>query len=236
VSDFRAVLLDGLGTLLRLHPPAPLLRRELAGRFGLRFSLAEAEAALAAEILFYRAHMLEGRDRAALAILRRRAAGALRAELPPAGRDLPLGPLTEALMASLRFSPFPDVPPALRALRRRGLRLVAVSNWDVSLHDRLAEAGLRPLLHGALTSAELGVAKPNPALFRHALTLAGVPAAAAIHVGDTPSEDVVGARAAGVRAVLLRRGGVAAQTDAPTIATLHDLPALVHGRLPSSVQ
>ena len=56
---------------------------------------------------------------------------------------------------------------------RRGIRLVVVSNWDVSLHERLAETGLAPLLDGAVASAELGAAKPDPAIFARGLELAG---------------------------------------------------------------
>ena len=52
---------------------------------------------------------------------------------------------------------------ARRAGARAGLRLVVVSNWDVSLHEVLARTGLTPLLDGAVTSAEVGAAKPDPA-------------------------------------------------------------------------
>ena len=66
------------------------------------------------------------------------------------------------------------MPGTLRELRRRGIRLVVVSNWDVSLHERLAETGLAPLLDGAVASAELGAAKPDPAIFARGLEIAGV--------------------------------------------------------------
>jgi putative hydrolase of the HAD superfamily len=92
-------------------------------------------------------------------------------------------------------------------MRAAGLRLVVVSNWDVSLHDRLAETGLASLVDGAIASAELGVAKPDPAVFAHALTMAGVPPSEAVHIGDSPAEDVEGARAAGIAPVLLVRDG-----------------------------
>jgi putative hydrolase of the HAD superfamily len=101
------------------------------------------------------------------------------------------------------------VPRALDRLRRAGLRRVVVSNWDVSLHGVLCRTGLRRLLSGAITSAELGAGKPSPAPFRHALTLAGVPARDAVMVGNSVAEDVEGARAAGVEAILLVRDGAA---------------------------
>ena len=60
-----------------------------------------------------------------------------------------------------------------------------VSNWDVSLHERLDELGLAPLLDGAVASAELGAAKPDPAIFAHALALAGAEPERAWHAGDS---------------------------------------------------
>ena len=123
-----AILLDALGTLVALEPPAPRLRIELLERFGLKVSEADAARAIAAEIAYYRAHLDEGRDEAALRALRRRCAEVLRSALPDPASRLELDPLVEALLASLRFSAFPDVRPALESLRESGRRLVVVSN------------------------------------------------------------------------------------------------------------
>ena len=110
-------------------------------------------------------------------------------------------------------------------------RLVVVSNWDASLHERLEETGLAPLVDGAIASAELGHAKPDGAIFAHALGLAGTPAAAALHAGDSPDADVEGALAAGLRAVLVARDGAArAPAGVPVVSSLAELPALC--RLP----
>jgi putative hydrolase of the HAD superfamily len=223
----RALTLDALGTLLELEPPVEPLRRELRERFGVEVSADEAAAALRAEIAFYRAHHDEASDRERLADLRSRAAGALRDALPAACAELPLAPLADALLAALRFRPFPEVPAVLCAARAGGVRLVVVSNWDVSLHDVLAETGLAPLLDGVVTSAELGSAKPARAIFARGLELAGVEAAEAIHVGDSVEHDVAGARAAGIEPLLVVRDGAAPPGDAPagvrTIPTLRPL-------------
>src|SRR3984885_13771953 len=127
-----AILLDALGTLVALEPPAPRLRAELARRFGLEVSEERAARAIGGEIAYYRAHLDEGRDQAGLAALRRRCAGVLRAELPAAGLELELDPLVDALLASLRFTAFADVRPALIAARAGGQRLRGVSNWGVA--------------------------------------------------------------------------------------------------------
>jgi putative hydrolase of the HAD superfamily len=220
----KALLLDALGTLVELEPPVEPLRRELRERCGLEVSAAEAGAALRAEIAFYRAHHDEASDRARLADLRRRSAVALRRALPPAAAALPLAPLTEALLAALRFRAFDEVPEVLRAARARGVRLVVVSNWDVSLRDVLEETELAPLLDGVVTSAELGSAKPAGVIFARGLELAAVAAAEAIHVGDSVEHDVAGALAAGIEPLLVVRDG--APPDVPPPAGVRAIPSL----------
>jgi putative hydrolase of the HAD superfamily len=216
-----AVLLDALGTLLELQPPAPALQRELEARFGLSIDQATAERAMRAEIDYYRLHHLEGRDRDSLAELRRRCAGVLGQAL--GGSALPPEELEPAMLASLRFAPFPEVPGAIDALRSRGARLVVVSNWDCSLPDALRAAGLAGRLDATITSAQTGAAKPDGAIFGAALAAAGVAASAAIHVGDSLREDVEGARAAGVEPILLLRDARAAPAGVRSIRSLDEL-------------
>ena len=218
----RAVLLDALGTLLELEPPAPRLRTELLRRFDVRIGETDAQRAIGAEIAYYRAHLDEGRDPVALAALRSRCAEALREGLPDDERIAAIdnAALTGALLASLRFEPFADVRPALAAARAAGRRLVVVSNWDVSLNDVLDRLGLSQMLDGVVTSAEFGVRKPAPEIFDHALALAGVAAHDAIHIGDSLAEDVAGARAAGIEAVLIKRDGDPGPPGVRTITTL----------------
>jgi putative hydrolase of the HAD superfamily len=228
----RAVFLDALGTLLELEPPAPKLRAELAGR-GVAISEAEADAALRAEIAYYRAHHDQATDAAALDDLRDRCAEVLRAALPPHARGV--GDLRAAMLASLRFRPYAEVPDVLRALRAVRLRLIVVSNWDVSLHEVLAQTRLAPLVDGAVSSAEAHAAKPDPAIFARALALAGEPVTpdAAVHVGDSAEHDVAGARAAGIAPVLVIRDGAPAPPGVPVIGDLTALKALLTPYPPS---
>ena len=203
----RTVLLDALGTLLELEAPGRGLQRALHTR-GVDIGPAEAERAMAAEIAYYRAHLMMGADDHGLRTLRRRCADVLAGALPDAAeRALAPEELEAALLEALRFAPFAEVPAALAALRAEGVQLVVVSNWDSSLHGVLAATGLRPLLDAVVTSAEAGMAKPEPAIFARALVVAGAPASSALHVGDSLAEDVAGARAAGIEAVLLVREG-----------------------------
>jgi putative hydrolase of the HAD superfamily len=130
------------------------------------------------------------------------------------------------MLEALEFRPYPDVEPALRALRDAGIRLVIASNWDCSLPDWLGPTGLLELVDGIVTSADAGRAKPDPAVFRLALELAGAEPAEALHVGDSLENDVEGAAAVGIRAVLLAREGEPPD-GLEAIRSLARLPSLV---------
>ncbi len=207
----RVITLDAFGTLVALEDPVPRLVAALGER-GAPVSPAQAGAALAAEIAFYRAGHDAGVDAGSLARLRARCAAVLRAGLERAGADVSaIAPdaMVEALLAALRFAPYPDVPGALAELRAAGHRLVVVSDWDVSLHEMLRTTSLAALVDGALSSAEAGARKPQAAIFQRAVALAGGASdRPALHAGDSLELDVAGARAAGLEAVLIARGGI----------------------------
>ncbi len=214
MAPTRAILLDALGTLVELEPPWVHLRRAL--RDGVPEE--RLEAAVRAEMRYYRAHSDEGRDPASLADLRRRCAEVLSSEL---GRPVDV----DTLMAAIRFRAYPDAAPALAPLRDRGLTLVCVSNWDCSLPRVIERCGLGGALDGVVASATAGARKPDPAIFERALELAGCTPQEALHVGDTAAEDVEGARRAGVRALLLDRSGSSgpAEDGGSRIASLREI-------------
>ena len=203
----RAVFLDALGTLVELEPPWVSLR----DRVPEEVSDEQLIAALRAEMAYYREHAHEGHDEASLADLRERCAAIVSERL---GLEISVAELVDAI----RFFAYPDVVPALSRLRERGLKLVAVSNWDCSLPRVLERCGLDGLLDGTVTSAEAGARKPDPRIFLAALELAGCEASEVLHVGDTADEDVAGARVAGIRALLIDRGG-----DAGDISSLEQI-------------
>ncbi|HEX2162250.1 MAG TPA: HAD family hydrolase [Thermoleophilaceae bacterium] len=236
----QAVLLDALGTLVELDDPAPRLRDALVQRSGVDVGIAAAERGFGAEIGYYLANQMRGSDQAGLERLRDDCATAMRdALLAALGESEPARPddadlggaldhatVRAAMLEALAFRTFPDVLPALRDLRERGLRLVVVSNWDCSLPEWLDRAGIGELVDGSVSSAVIGEAKPSPAVFEAGLRLAGCDAPEALFVGDSVENDVVGARAAGLRAVLVQRGG-----DTPpgvqAVRSLGELSAIV---------
>lgn len=227
MSAVRAVLLDVLGTLVELDSPAPALREEIEQRTGIDVGEERASAAFAAEIGYYLAHHMEGRDMDAVEDLRDRCAEEIRRELR--FDELDHATAREAMLAALRFRAFPDALPLLRTLRARGVRAVAASNWDASLPEGLERTGLAPYLDGAVSSAVVGASKPDPAVFRAALDHAGCEAAEAFHVGDSMQADVEGARAAGIRVALLDRHGVSPDPPpgVPKLSSLDEVPSVI---------
>jgi putative hydrolase of the HAD superfamily len=222
-AGVKAVLLDALGTLVELQPPAPRLQRLLA-QSGFEVTEERAAAGFAAEIAYYLDHHLEGSDRERLERLRDRCAEEMRRalELP----ELDHATARRMMLEALEFRPYPDVLPALGELRERGLTLVVASNWDCSLSDWLEPSGITDLVDGVVTSAEVGAPKPHPRVFERALAIAGVVPSEALHVGDKVDNDVDGAAAAGVRAVLLQREGEP-PPGVEAIRLLRELPALL---------
>jgi putative hydrolase of the HAD superfamily len=219
----RAVLVDALGTLVELQPPAPRLRALLADA-GFDVSQERAGAGIGAEIGYYLAHHLDGSDPESLEDLRDRCATAMMEALELPGLDHATA--RAAMMEALEFQPYPDSVPGLRALRERGLTLVIASNWDCSLPEWLRPPGLLDLVDGVVTSADVGAAKPDPPVFQRALEVAGVGPDEAVHVGDSLDTDIEGARAAGIRAVLVQRHGEP-PAGVETVRSLADLPSVL---------
>jgi HAD superfamily hydrolase (TIGR01509 family) len=145
---------------------------------------------------------------------------------------VPITPDTDAALAELHayhqesnlWELVPDdVLPALAALRARGLKLTVVSNANGKLRavfDRLALAGCVDCL---LDSHEEGFEKPDPRFFEVALARSGAEREKTIHVGDIYQVDVVGARAAGLRGVLLDAAGLYPEADCPRVRSLGEL-------------
>jgi putative hydrolase of the HAD superfamily len=119
---------------------------------------------------------------------------------------------------------FPEVPEVLASLREQGYRLGVVSNWSWNLRDRVVQAGLDGFFEVVWASAYAGCNKPHPGIFFQALVQMDLSVERALYVGDSYVHDVVGARSAGLDAVLLDREGTAGEPDCPVI---HDLGGLL---------
>jgi len=123
---------------------------------------------------------------------------------------------------------YSDVLPALQGLRGAGFRLVVISNWDSRLPTLLERLGLLPFFDAVVHSSAVGCEKPGAAIFHEAARRMGVLPGAVLHVGDHGLEDVEGARAVGMQALLLeRRPRPASGSVAPVdvLRRLDELPA-----------
>ena len=123
----------------------------------------------------------------------------------------------------------PEAGTVLEALRGRGLRLAVVSNSNGTAADLLEAAGLAAQLDVIVDSAIVGVEKPDPRIFHHAAAALGVRPEEAVHVGDLYSVDVLGARAAGCRAILLDPAGAWPVSDCPKALDLRAAARLIEG-------
>ncbi len=156
----RAVLLDALGTLVELQPPAPRLRRLLARRPASTWRGARRSAGSAPRSPTTWTHHIEGGDPEALDDLRDRCAerDARGARRSP---GLDRATARRAMLGALEFTPFPDAAPALRELRARGLRAGGGQQLGL-LPARVApRPGLLDLVDGVVSSAVVGAAKPD---------------------------------------------------------------------------
>jgi len=124
-----------------------------------------------------------------------------------------------------RWQPYPDVVPALTKLFEAGYKIGLVSNWDTRLTSLSIDTGLSKYLDFVISSANVGLLKPQPQIFELALERAGVGAAEAMHVGDHYYADIMGARSVGITPVLLDRKGTVSNTntDCLVVNSLHEL-------------
>lgn len=100
---------------------------------------------------------------------------------------------------------YSDVLPTLESLRRRGLKLGILSNWDERLGPLLGALGLENYFDSVTISVQEGVQKPSALLFQRCCGRLGVSPERVLHVGDSQREDVEGALNAGLQALRIDR-------------------------------
>ena len=115
---------------------------------------------------------------------------------------------------------FDDVMPALRTLRRAGVKTAVISNADDDVTIICVHFAFAPLMDLIVTSALVGYEKPDPRTYYAALEPLAIDPARAVHIGDQPKSDVVGARGVGMGAVLIDRYNRHNGTDIPKVNSL----------------
>lgn len=227
----RAVFFDLYNTLGRFHPPREELQARALAAHGLAV---ETEAILRAYPLAdafmgeeNERQLIRERSEAEQAVFYGRYERRL---LEHAGLDIS----EEVALSVFRalgergFGLFDDSIPTLKALKSRGYFLALLSNINDDIDKISASLGLTPYLQFALSSGQVGVAKPHPKFFLQALAKSGTEAGETVHVGDQYRNDVEGARGVGIHPILLDREGHSdAPQDCPRIASLTELPVLL---------
>ncbi|GIW40265.1 MAG: hypothetical protein KatS3mg076_0842 [Candidatus Binatia bacterium] len=205
--DVRAVFFDAVGTLFDLAQPVGTVYAREASRFGVVADPEDLE----------RKFRKSFREAPPLAF-----PGASERELDRLERDwwknlvrrvfrdheFPrfekfFAELYEGFATPRWWKVHPRTNPTLRTLRSHGLVLGIVSNFDHRLERLLEALDLRRYFDSVVVSSRAGFAKPDPRIFRLALRSHGIRPAQALHVGDSPEEDLAGARAAGLHGLLV---------------------------------
>jgi HAD superfamily hydrolase (TIGR01509 family) len=189
-ATLDAVTVDAYGTLVTLVDPVPSLTAALAER-GLQPDRDTVVAGFRAEVVHYTGHSFEGHDEPGLARLQRDCAQVF---LDAVGADLDAEEFAPAYAGAMRFDVLPGVAPALERLRALGLELAVVANWDLTLRQRLDEAGLTRHFRAVVHAAR----KPQPDGLLTALSQLGVEPSRALHIGDDEADEQA-AHAAGMR-------------------------------------
>jgi putative hydrolase of the HAD superfamily len=122
-----------------------------------------------------------------------------------------------------RWRAYDDVAPAFRRMHEIGAKVGLISNWDRRLEGLFEGLGLLPLIDTVVCSAAVGLHKPDPRIFELACSRLGAAPGDCAHVGDHFYSDVLGARTAGLRPVMIDRRGGASSAPVTVIASLDEL-------------
>jgi len=219
----RTVFLDLGDTLMHVHPDVPALYLRAIRELGVDTDAVTVGEALHAGERIYRDALRQRPDFESSItearrfwteynrrILERCGATGDHATLDDMGRRL-----AERFWSPPSWRVFPDVHDTLATLRGAGLQLAVVSNFTDALVAVCETHDLDGYFDCLVASTTVGAQKPDVAIFREALRRTGADPAASIHVGDNYVADILGARAAGIDAVLLDRSrrGVAGMFD-----------------------
>ncbi|MCA1726402.1 MAG: HAD-IA family hydrolase [Actinobacteria bacterium] len=231
---FKAVFLDAGETMIHPHPSFPELFSTVLEGAGHRVDLVR----ILQTVTVYSQRWTEAarRDGKGPWSVSRDASrdfwlGVYRGFLTDVGVEGDTAPLAEELYSTFsdpaNYRAYPDVLPALEALRDRGYTLGLISNFEEWLELVLEAVELTAFFPVRVISGIEGVEKPDERIFRIALDRAGADAETSVYVGDHPDFDVEAARAVGMFPVLVDRRGRYPDGPEPRVETLHELAELL---------
>lgn len=234
----RAVFLDLAGTLIEVRGGIGLQYSSMAREYGVEVGADPIGAAFPAALADAGRMVFPRPDAAEVASLEKGFwKNVVRSVFARAGAldrfedgqfDRYFDNLFEYFATSAGWHVYPDVRPTLARLRGEGLVIGLVTNFDSRVFRLVDALGLSDSIDSITIPSLAGAAKPEPGIFEYALARHGLRAADAIQVGDSVGDDVEGARAAGMRAILIDRTRRPRPESTPgVISTLADLPRLL---------
>lgn len=208
---FRGLFLDAAGTLFHLTEPVGATYARIAGEHSLSCDPTSLDTAFRQAWKQHLATLLSSEsaplddDRSWWrAVVKSTFEHALCAPIEDSRLDPLFAELYDHFAQPTAWRLFPDVPQALQRLADIA-PLHILSNFDLRLHPILRGLGIAEHFQTITLSSQVGASKPNPRLFAHALSQAGIPAHTALHIGDEHKADLMGAVQAGLYACLLDR-------------------------------
>jgi len=237
----RAVFFDLYGTLAAFDPPREVIQMRATAGWGMTLSkkgidagYVLAEGLMASQNARHPVHLLAAAEREEF--FARYEQLVLRGAGHEVGIDVAARIWKEVRKQKYQLALYPDVIPGVKAVRdtlaahgRQGPPVLGViSNISYRGQELCDMLGLTGHVDFAVTSTEVGSAKPNPPIFLAALAKAGVSAAEAAHVGDQLDSDIEGALGAGIRPVLMDRDGAhRGYTQHPRVEGMEELPEVL---------
>ena len=228
LSGLRAITFDAAGTLIVPHPSVGAVYGEIGRAHDLPATDAELEQRFHAAFRA-RHHRLRPTEAAEQEFWRDLVGEVFAPWADASAIDRLFPDLWDAFAEARRWRPRADMAALFATLRARGLKLAILSNWDSRLHRVVDGHDWRRWLDHVFVSADLGVEKPDRAIFTHAATALGWAPREILHVGDSWEHDIAGALAAGWHAAWLNSDHTGPSPDARVrhLRALEELPALL---------
>lgn len=224
----KAIFFDAGNTLLRPYPSVAEVCRTVLASHGFDLKTGDIEAELHhADDMYERQYLDDDTfwtSEARAGELWSEMYAAVLGRLGVNGQASELGRRVYEEFGDARWwATYPDVVPGLVRLQQMGFVLGMISNWDTRLPDLCHGLGISDYFNFVISSANVGLHKPDPRIFEAALGRAGVTASEACHVGDHYYADVLGARAAGLEPVLIDRTGSLKSADCMVVSGIGEL-------------
>lgn len=223
MKEVTAILFDAGGTLIHLDGER-ICRAAGVDADAVAFKRAELDSMNAMRAWI--AERPESTDRERLPVFLEGILSRLGLAAEERRREAARAVVAEHLRSNLWSSAATGAVETLADLRQRGYRIGVVSNADGRVRRLLETAGLSPYLEVVIDSSEVGVEKPDPRIFLEATSRIATPPDACAYVGDIYEIDVLGARGAGLKPILIGPGEAPESDPVVRIRELSELLAI----------